>query len=280
MIKALSLILLILIQFSFGCKNKNEPKSSNTKHFHFEEKHIDNLIIEGKDIWVRNIPVKGELVMKLYEGDKCIILDTSDIDTIKGFVDYWYKITFQGDTGWVFGSQTNIKTVISRQLELFLKRVKDFVYALAEMDIETLNSFIYPEESVHYRVPGASVLPYVGEMKDFNQIKGRGYFTGFEAPSSDKFKISGTYNKNNVFAYYRLKEFHGFTSLWRSLNDYQNIEITSEQEAYLNKLYEKEKQVTIVFKYDIEHVLELECYFYFKRGKWYLFGFFSSDYST
>ncbi|KAA1245567.1 hypothetical protein [Aquimarina sp. RZ0] len=60
--------------------------------------------------------------MKLNEGDQCVIIDTSKVDTIRGYIDYWYQIKYKDTIGWVFGSQTNIKSESSKAIQLFLKQ--------------------------------------------------------------------------------------------------------------------------------------------------------------
>ncbi len=47
--------------------------------------------------------------MKLNTGDLCKILEKGKFEKIREMEDYWYKILFNGNTGWVFGSQTSAK---------------------------------------------------------------------------------------------------------------------------------------------------------------------------
>ncbi|MBW1295549.1 hypothetical protein [Aquimarina litoralis] len=82
----------------------------------------DVLVIEGKDIWVRETPKTGRVVMKLNTGDTCSVLKKSDMQIIRGQEDFWYYIDFKGEKGWVFGSQTSIKQKASlHNFEPFLK---------------------------------------------------------------------------------------------------------------------------------------------------------------
>lgn len=67
------------------------------------------LIIEGRNIWIRDKPTTGEVIMKLNSGDKCKILKRGKQETIKGNTDYWYQIEYKGKIGWFFGAQSNIK---------------------------------------------------------------------------------------------------------------------------------------------------------------------------
>jgi len=74
-----------------------------------DSKIPSKLEIIGKDIWIRNAPKTGDVVMKLNSGDVCKIVEIGIEETIKVKTDFWYKIEFNGKTGWVFGSQTSIK---------------------------------------------------------------------------------------------------------------------------------------------------------------------------
>jgi hypothetical protein len=67
------------------------------------------LFIHGKEIWVRDSPTTGKVVMKLNDGDRCKILEKGKAETIRGSADYWYKIEYTEKQGWVFGSQTSVK---------------------------------------------------------------------------------------------------------------------------------------------------------------------------
>jgi len=66
------------------------------------------LTIQGKDIWIRDLPATGKVVLKLNEGDNCKIIEKGKLEMIKGRPDYWYKIVYNQTEGWVFGSQTNL----------------------------------------------------------------------------------------------------------------------------------------------------------------------------
>jgi hypothetical protein len=66
-----------------------------------------SLLIHGKDIWVRDYPNTGKVVMTLSEGDVCKIITQGRYDVIRGKGNHWYQIESNGKTGWVFGSQTS-----------------------------------------------------------------------------------------------------------------------------------------------------------------------------
>lgn len=90
----------------------NNKETSNTKGYSNEkdtEVSKDQLIIHGNDIWVRDESATGKVVMKLNDGDRCAVLEQGFMELIRGDADYWYKIKFNGQEGWVFGAQTSYK---------------------------------------------------------------------------------------------------------------------------------------------------------------------------
>jgi len=90
--------------------NVNKSLNDNDIESNFSENPVPEiLIIEGTNIWIRNKPITGDVVMKLNSGDKCKIIEKGEMATIKEKTDYWYKIEFEGKIGWVFGSQSDIK---------------------------------------------------------------------------------------------------------------------------------------------------------------------------
>jgi hypothetical protein len=112
--------------------SKPDAVIENIDNDESEEKLLDELLIRGKDIWVRDIPSTGKVVMKLNEGDKCKILDKGKVAVIKGLPDYWYEVEFNKKTGWVFGSQTN--------LSLFQPTDRPIIGNLATCDEEIVKS--------------------------------------------------------------------------------------------------------------------------------------------
>ena len=118
--------LIFVVLIISGCKNETKTvnKSINRKVSQLSSKN-NYLLIEGTDIWVREQPKTGKVILKLNDGIKCKIIDTSKLDTIKVSVDYWYKIKFNDTIGWIFGSQTNIKSESSKNMLFFFKENKE-----------------------------------------------------------------------------------------------------------------------------------------------------------
>ncbi len=65
------------------------------------------ITIIGNDIWVRDAPSDGEVIMKLNDGVRCELLEKGKYEEIRGMKDYWYRIKFDGKEGWVYGAQTD-----------------------------------------------------------------------------------------------------------------------------------------------------------------------------
>ena len=85
--------------------------------------NFDKLIIIGDQIWVRDRPTDGKVVMKIDEGTECRILQKGKYEVIKGIPDYWYKIRYRGQEGWVFGSQTTERQLVGKTGKELLEKV-------------------------------------------------------------------------------------------------------------------------------------------------------------
>ncbi|WP_299898895.1 SH3 domain-containing protein [uncultured Aquimarina sp.] len=116
----------------------------------------ETLLIEGKDIWVREKPKTGKVVMKLNEGDVCMVLQKSDAQVIRGRRDFWYYIDFNGKKGWVFGSQTSIKQKASlHNFQPFLKYFLEISFFNKDINIlirdksPKVTQFVKKEIGVH-----------------------------------------------------------------------------------------------------------------------------------
>jgi uncharacterized protein YgiM (DUF1202 family) len=74
-----------------------------------EDLSEDQLMITGDNVNVRSGPtVKEEnKVFQLASGDICSILERGEMDEIGGKLDYWYKINYKGQSGWIFGTFTS-----------------------------------------------------------------------------------------------------------------------------------------------------------------------------
>ena len=153
MIKKVYKLFTVVVFLIVGCKNKEKStiQNKNTITINRVEKREQNLLqIEGENIWIRDTPKKGKVVMKLHQGDLCAILDVSNkTDTIRGYVDYWYQIKHKDTIGWVFGSQTNIKSTQSENLLSFLDVGNNFIRALSSKNTKVLNGFIHIKHPIH-----------------------------------------------------------------------------------------------------------------------------------
>jgi len=89
-----------------------------------------NAKIIGDNIWVRNSPGNGRVIMYLENNTNVKLLEYGKKETIRGKTNYWYKIKVDGKTGWVFGSQLRITDRKNDKLKTPPKtNIKDYISA-------------------------------------------------------------------------------------------------------------------------------------------------------
>ncbi len=125
----------------------------------FDEKEY--VSIEGDDIWVRSQPTDGEVLMKLNNGTKCELLQKGKQETINGVTDFWYQIKYDEKTGWVFGSQTNLKNVGNQNKRNESYNEEEFIVSylnrMKNSGVEELADFFVNQEVYQMYNPGAIV---------------------------------------------------------------------------------------------------------------------------
>mgnify|MGYP006266340423 CR=1 FL=1 len=69
----------------------------------------NQLYITAENLNVRSEPdtEADNVAFQLNEGDICTILERGDLVEIRNMEDYWYKVSFEGQEGWVFGFFTS-----------------------------------------------------------------------------------------------------------------------------------------------------------------------------
>ena len=85
-------------------KKKVKPSSTNKK----EQTLQKEAIIIGDNIWIRSSPNNGDVIAYLNNGKNVSILGKCCKSTINSKTNDWYKIQFNGQSGWVFGSQLKL----------------------------------------------------------------------------------------------------------------------------------------------------------------------------
>ncbi len=164
----IKILLFFIIIGIMGCnstaqrENNASENKKETREKSIPDKEVSSskyLIIEGENIWIRSKPSNGKVIMKLNTGDKCKILEKGKQETIMGVTDFWYKIEFNGKTGWVFGSQTSMKADSKTQFDnnkILTDRVNEFIRAIKEENWNRASSFIHPDYGFFYTYrPGA-----------------------------------------------------------------------------------------------------------------------------
>ena len=127
-------IFFLIIFFIFSCqpqedtktpKNQTQTNANKGNKTSINKKKTKQLIIEGENIWVRETPITGEVIMKLNSGNICEILEVGEEVQVRNMLDKWYKIEFNDTIGWIFGSQTNLKTGKTIKIEDFDTFIKN-----------------------------------------------------------------------------------------------------------------------------------------------------------
>lgn len=159
--------IIFLVVSQLSCKKKQQViNDTNTVEYSDSVNISDTqtLKIIGNQIWVREKPTTGDVIMKLDDGTKCKVLEKGKKQTIKGISDYWYKIEYQGKKGWVFGSQTSLRqkqtiaiTSIKDAIESiknnkFLQLIGDSIYVLENAEAG-LNLKAYSIDEVKSMLP-------------------------------------------------------------------------------------------------------------------------------
>lgn len=291
-------LFLVIFIILFGCKieQKQSNKKENSITSVLIEKEQSTLFIEGDNVWVRDNPRKGKVIIKLNEGDRCTIIDTSKVDTIRGCIDYWYEIKHKDTIGWVFGSQTNIKSKSSKKTQLFLKQMETFVSALKTKNFKIINAFIFPKEPIHC-VLGTSGSDYlrttitydlkktseeyydVKELLDtlssYAMAKHLILHTNITEPRTSNF-----YLKRGIY-YQELNNGNHSISNWEKwqlehdMVTQGNNNLSTEYPKYIQR--EKQVKFRLVIAFNNmgnDDNPYYQFYFYFRQGKWYLSGIY------
>ncbi len=262
---------MIVASVFFSCKSKKTQNDEQQSNSVKQEK----LIIEGNQIWVRSEPTDGEVVMKLNNGTECLIIEKGKSEIINGISDFWYKISYENEEGWVFGSQTNLKqnnektTTSNEEIVTFLN---NFFDDLSNKKQSLKNYFINDSLYTLYN-PGAIV--YINSEK-----------------YSVLFDIIGKYNmKSNKINFGILPEFDMEKFEWSQKGNFvaEQINCTDisgiatfyneniEESFYnIDKIVKDEKNITYkLLITEISHGV----YFYFGKvnNQWKIIAV---DYST
>ncbi|MFK7923459.1 MAG: hypothetical protein AB8H47_15960 [Bacteroidia bacterium] len=83
------------------------PTSSNVKA------DSPQLYITGDQVNIHTTPKtqSDNVLASLKEGDICLVLEKGDFEAIAEAEDFWYKVDFEGQEGWVFGYYTSMRSM-------------------------------------------------------------------------------------------------------------------------------------------------------------------------
>ncbi|NMH89621.1 hypothetical protein [Flavivirga algicola] len=272
-----NLLILIIIYF--------------TTHLHSQT----FLLIKGMDICIRDAPVNGSVIMKLNEGYRCEIVKKGAEGKISGDNDLWYQISFNERLGWVFGSQTSVKSKPSQTNITFLESFKEFIYLL-KSDLTKANKFVHPEYQFRNVEEGNGTYNYCNNNSSIDSLFQRANYQGFisELSNSENFPIiygnwremgtekKGIYiNSDNISGHcYGIQEIH-LNVLKNELEYLDDDNVKSENERKqenesINKELKKYKALLDIekrLKQEVRVVTDkslMTFYFLQEKSKWYL----------
>jgi len=285
--KKLYLLTLVISMFFLGCKSdsKEEKTTENEITNEVSENTETYLTIVGKDIWVRETPTDGEVVMKLNDGDKCKILEKGKQETIKGTSDNWYKIEFDGKQGWVFGSQTSVKQEPASNENSDIDDVKSIRKLMNELSeifgnkqFSKLNNYYYLGDKVFIiSNPGAYIVIALSEGDIADKLQ---FYPLTSVKTSDllfeklpDFDMeSYTFTKTGCFAE-KITEKKIFSKLFDNMKEF-GFEPSAEEIKFASEL----EKVTV---YEILITADLIRFYIAKKdGKWLITAIDIHDFSA
>lgn len=132
-----------------------------------DDDYPNELIINVERVWMLNTPFSDDLSYQLSAGDTCEILSRGKKMILNGMEDYWYKVKFNEKTGWIFGSETNLKTGVIHEVENF----KAFFQRFIEDSYKgrDLNIYLHPEIGIYGANNPGALCVLVRSMAIVNQ---------------------------------------------------------------------------------------------------------------
>lgn len=167
----MTVLVLIISCKDMATKNTDSANTTDSSQTTNIQSNSDILLIEGDDVWVRSVPTTGDVIMKLHNGSACKVLEKGRKETINGNPDFWYKIEFEGKEGWVFGSQTNLKSQQIQEIAPDILTENDFltnfIMKVKQKDISNLNDYFIDNSVYQIYNPGAMSFVTKVNYKDF-----------------------------------------------------------------------------------------------------------------
>ena len=141
--------------------------------------------IIGDNIWVRNSPTNGDVVMYLENNTEVKLLGYCCNETIRGKNNYWYKIDLEGKRGWVFGSQLR-----------FIDKKFDKVKTPPKKEIKDYFSSAYYRNIVSYWSFNGNINAQKGnsfyKSSSYSVDFGRDRFGNYNSSYNDSNKLSSS----------------------------------------------------------------------------------------
>ena len=259
-----SFLPLMITFLMFACANENGNDEQQTEIATVDSGVIKTLKITGENIWIRESPTDGKVIMKLNASDECIILEKGKEETIKGQTDNWYKIKFKDKEGWVFGSQTS---EAKKQEELDIKSVVNkIIDAVANNDFEVLNEFVNPEYGIYkFHNPGVFVAATYQENvdQDLLQFNFQGAKTDVKEEDAAEYDCDEGWDKEGIF----LCDIEKFSELSHVISEEEFYINKKPSEAALNKAKSTENQFSKMLQFT---EINAKIFLFEKEGKWFI----------
>ncbi|MEA2041064.1 MAG: SH3 domain-containing protein [Bacteroidota bacterium] len=245
-----------------------------------EKTEAENLLeIQGDDIWIRDEPATGKVIMKLNTGDRCKILKKGKQQTINKSTDFWYKIEFNDEEGWVFGSQTSLSTGIASKistpnssakqdaLNQIIKSIQNNPQKITQWSLDA-NAFFL----IHN--PGAyTVIEYTSNTDRLNFLSAEKETCIIKHTKWPAFDYdSYTWKKSGCFAE-KISGSKLFSSTAKTMKEF-SMPISDD---IINKAEQSEKQITIKV---LLTQSSTRLYFSYSNNEWKIIGIDISDFSS
>src|SRR6056297_518806 len=86
----ISVLLIIIVSIIITITNNSEKsieKDRTIKNKKETKTELKELVIEGENIWIRDAPSTGDVIMKLNTGDRCEVLKKGKFEEIRSMYD-------------------------------------------------------------------------------------------------------------------------------------------------------------------------------------------------
>jgi len=262
--------ILILISL-YSCNKEVKTVATIKKATATPIKVTDTLSIIGNKIWIRETPKTGKVILKLDNRTVCALLEKGIKDTIREQIDYWYKIEYHNQEGWIFGSQTT-KSITNYTQDNFKPFLKEFLQncfmskntdSLLRYKSPTIYKYIDKKIGfTRFYNPGITCIPQGYNTNNYLNEKYPKIKLNFYPEKELKNGFCEKSSNNDGVYYHYIKKLPKYP-IWK--NDKDDYEITAIK---LPENYKNNPKIEVIIlhkKWIIKHL-----YFIKKNTQWFL----------